>query len=85
MNAKQTGASGLIDPFIASKPAVLVHEIDPSVFDDMWRREPTGLRDALCPVCGGGTASDRGISPAKHREWIEFSCGDVVTAEITAG
>lgn len=72
------------DPFVAHHPPVLVHEVDGPDFERAWQAaEAEG--DVVCPVCGEGRLRDRGTSPRKSRPWIRFSCGDVVTQEITAG
>ena len=59
----------MFDPFTASDPPVLVHEVEG------WQ----------CPVCGQGKQRDRGVSEHNQRPWIRYSCGDVVAQEITAG
>jgi len=77
------------DPFVAHHPAVLVHEMDGPDFERAWKL--AGAPDAVaesrvvCPVCGDGHLRDRGTSPRNSRAWIRFSCGDVVTQEVTAG
>lgn len=72
--------SGAYDPFLATHPTVLVHDVGLEVFDQAWQD-----RDAVCPQCRQGTAEDRGTSPANQREWVRFSCGDVISPEHTAG
>lgn len=73
------------DPFVDTDPAVVVHEIDPHEFEDLWHSDETVASTVTCPVCSRGKLVARDTSPAKQREWIAFSCGDVVAAEITAG
>lgn len=73
----------MLDPFLASDPPVLVHEIDTADFERAWS-VPDDER-INCPVCGEGHPKDRGVSTAKNRPWIRFTCGDVVAQEITAG
>lgn len=75
----------MYDPFTASDPPVLVHEVDGPDFERSWHdfdREDEGRK---CPVCGEGKQRDRGVSEHKQRPWIRYSCGDVVAQEITAG
>jgi hypothetical protein len=85
MSTSNPGTSHITDPFISSHPAVLVHEIDPHQFEALWRRKGDDAAEMVCPLCARGTAVEQGTSRSKNREWIAFSCGDVVTAEMTAG
>ncbi len=73
----------MFDPFVASDPPVLVHEIDSPEFEHAWSAPDS--EEFRCPVCGEGLPKDRGVSAANDRPWIRFSCGDVVAQEITAG
>lgn len=72
------------DPFVAHDPPVLVHEVDGPDFERAWQ-EAGAHADIACPVCGEGHLRDRGMSPRNSRPWIRFSCGDIVTQEVTAG
>jgi len=78
------------DPFVAHHPAVLVHEVDGLDFERAWQAAAPEADAAaegglVCLVCGEGRLRDRGMSPRNSRPWIRFSCGDVVTQEVTAG
>jgi hypothetical protein len=75
----------MFDPFVASDPPVLVHEIDGRDFDEAWKDFQAEGDRFVCPVCGQGRQRDRATSPHTKREWIRYSCGDVVAAEVTAG
>ena len=68
------------DPFRATRPTVLVHDVDLATFELAWRDSET-----RCPLCGRGTAGERGASPFDDRRWVRFTCGDVIAVEQTAG
>ena len=70
------------DPFVAHHPAVRVRELVGPAFERAGKAAEGGV---ACPVCGEGRLQDRGTSPHNSRPWIRFSCGDVVTQEVTAG
>ena len=72
------------DPFVAHHPPVLVHEVDGPDFERAWQAAAAD-EGVVCPVCGEGSFRDRGSSPRNSRAWMRFSCGDVVTQEVTAG
>lgn len=75
-----TDIGGGYDPFLATHPTVLVHDVGLDTFEQAWQD-----RDSACPQCRGGTPQDRGTSPANQRQWVRFSCGDVISPEHTAG
>jgi len=75
----------MYDPFVASDPPVLVHEVDGPVFERAWHGFDSADADIVCPVCGQGHPKERDTSPRSSRPWIRFSCGDVVAQEVTAG
>lgn len=68
------------DPFLATKPTVLVYDVSPETFERAWRDS-----DTQCPQCRDGTAEKRGTSAFDHRPWVSFTCGDVISIEQTAG
>jgi hypothetical protein len=74
------------DPFTASEPAMLVHEVDGPVFERAWHAPPEE-RDAIeCPICHQGREAARGTSTHTDRPWIRYEpCGDIVAQEVTAG
>jgi hypothetical protein len=75
----------MFDPFVANHPAVLVHEVDGPDFEEAWKRSGAEGGNPVCPICGEAGAKDRGVSPRTTRAWIQFSCGDLIAQEITAG
>ena len=75
-----TDIGGAFDPFLATHPTVLVHDVELDTFEQAWQD-----RDSRCPQCHQGTPEDRGTSPANQRQWVRFSCGDVISPEHTAG
>lgn len=74
----------MFDPFLATDPPVLVHEVGAHEFEEAWADSGAGNDQVPCPQCGQGHAQDRGVGKNKQ-EWIQYSCGDFVTQEITAG
>ena len=68
------------DPFHATRPTVLVHDVSLDTFERAWRD-----RDSRCPQCREGTADDRGTSPIGRQRWVRFTCGDVIGVEQSAG
>lgn len=68
------------DPFLATHPTVLVHDVSLETFERAWRD-----RGSQCPQCRGGTAHERGTAAPSQRRWVRFSCGDVISQEQTAG
>ena len=75
-----TDIGGRYDPFLATHPTVLVHDVGLDTFEHAWHD-----RDSSCPQCHHGTPRDRGTSPANQHQWVRFSCGDVISPEQTAG
>lgn len=75
----------MFDPFTAADPPVLVHEVGTREFEEAWADSGKGNDQVTCPQCGQGHAEEQGVSEAKNRPWIRFSCGDYVAQEITAG
>ena len=75
----------MFDPFTASDPPVLVHEVDGPEFEAAWKQVTGGEESVTCPICGQQGAAEHGTSPNNQRPWIRFVCGDVVSQEITAG
>jgi hypothetical protein len=75
----------MYDPFIDHDPPVLVHEVDGPDFESAWQAFEAPNSGLVCPLCAAGDPQDRGVSPRKGRQWIRFSCGDVIAQEITAG
>lgn len=76
----------MFDPFAASDPPVLVHELDGPDFEAAWKQAgAVGEEEPACPLCGRRGVAQHGTSPDSQRPWIRFACGDVVTQEITAG
>lgn len=74
----------MFDPFVASDPPVLVHEVDGKDFEDAWTRFDAADQP-VCPICRNGSPADRGTARHSNRPWIRFSCGDFVAREVTAG
>jgi predicted RNA-binding Zn-ribbon protein involved in translation (DUF1610 family) len=75
----------MFDPFVDADPSVLVHEVDGAQFATLWKRLAADGDTVACPLCGRHGVARHGNSPRNHRPWICFSCGDVITQEITAG
>jgi hypothetical protein len=68
------------DPFRATHPTVLVHDVGAGTFERAWRD-----RDSRCPLCRRGTPDERGAAAFDQRRWVRFTCGDVIAVEQTAG
>ena len=75
-----TDIGSAYDPFYATHPTVLVHDVGLDTFELAWRD-----RDSRCPQCRGGTPEERGTSPERQRRWVRYTCGDVIAIEETAG
>jgi hypothetical protein len=73
-------AGGTHDPFHATRPTILVHDVDLMTFERAWRDA-----DARCPQGDNGTADERGTEPIGKRRWVHFTCGDVIAVEFSAG
>jgi hypothetical protein len=75
-----TDVGDAYDPFQATRPAIVVHDVDTDTFEQAWND-----RETRCPQCGKGTPDRRGESPFDHRRWVGFTCEDFVALEQTAG
>lgn len=75
----------MFDPFVETNPPVLVHEMDGADFQAAWNRLAAGDDAVDCPLCGRRGVTNYGTSPRNSRPWIRFTCGDVVTQELSAG
>ena len=73
-------SGGGYDPFRATHPTVLVHDVGLETFERAWRDH-----EARCPQCRRGTADERGTAPLDQQRWVRFTCGDVIAVEHTAG
>lgn len=68
------------DPFHATHPTVLVHDVSLDTFERAWQDS-----DSRCPQCRRGTSHERGTDPVGKRRWVRFTCGDVIAVEQSAG